>query len=194
MPGYPFQRKSFYLQPISDAGAAAPALPGTPHPYLGSRIDSPCLKENAALWEALFSAAHPAFLREHQIFGRIVSPAAAHISMAISAAREWTGNAAVQLEDFAFTSPLVVGEGESRRVQVLLEPGENGRATFRLVSRPADGKRGEWQSHATACVAPPQPCSAAKVELAELARRCPALMDRDEFLRAAGALRLRHRA
>ena len=189
VPGYPFQRKSFYLQPISDAGAAAPALPGTPHPHLGSRIDSPGLKENAALYETLFTAEHPAFLREHQILGRIVSPAAAHLSMAISAAREWTGNAAVQLEDFAFTSPLVVGEGESRRVQVLLEPDENGRAAFRLVSRLAEEKRGEWQSHSTGCIASPQPGSTTTADLAELARRCPDALDRDGFyalLKGAG--------
>jgi acyl transferase domain-containing protein/acyl carrier protein len=181
VPGYPFQRKSFYLQPISDAGTAAPALPSTPHPYLGSRIDSPGLKENVALYEALFTAGRPAFLREHQIFGRIVSPAAAHIAMAISAARESTGNPAVQLEDLAFTSPLVVSDGESRRVQVLLESGENGRAAFRLVSRPAEGKPGEWQSHATACIAFMQPCASATAELAELARRCPGAMDHDDF-------------
>lgn len=181
VPGYPFQRRSFYLQPLPDAGAAAPALSGSPHPYLGYRIDSPGLKEHATLYEALFTTEQPSFLREHQIFDRIISPAAAHISMAISAARELTGNDAVQLEDVAFTSPLVVQEGEPRRVQVLLDRGENGSTAFRLVSRPAQGKGGEWQSHSTGRIAPPQPCSSARADMATLVRHCPGEVGHEEF-------------
>ena len=190
VPGYPFQRKSFYLQPVADAGAE-PVVSGPQHPYLGVRIDSPGLDERGAFYEAVFTTEHPGFLREHQIFGRILSPAAAHLSMVLAAAQDWSGALPAQVEDAAFTAPLVLTPGEARRVQVLIEPAGDGRATFRLLSRALTGPHGHWQSHATGSLAPPVPASSAPADLAELARRCPTAMEPAAFYRiltAAGYL------
>jgi len=117
VPGYPFQRKSFYLPPLVDAAAAgAPAPAGEVHPYLGQRIESVALSAGTTLYQAVFTAERPGFLRDHQIFDRIISPAASHISMALAAAGEgW------MLEDVAFIAPLVVESGRPRVVQMIVE-------------------------------------------------------------------------
>lgn len=173
IPGYPFQRKSYYLAPVPDAGAAGPApASGKQHPYLGRRIDSPCLKEKTTLHEATFTADHPSFLREHRIFGRIISPAAAHVSMALAL----TGGR--QIEDVSFTSPLVVGEGETRIVQTALEDDN-----FRILSRAAGDETGPWQSHCAGRVTTQraESASAPAADLEWLAQRCPGVMTHEEF-------------
>ena len=131
LPTYPFQRKSYYLPPLPDAArnSVPNVASGGAHPYLGLRIVSPLLPGDSALYQSQFTTEQPSFLREHQIFGRIISPAAAHISMSLSAARELRGSASITLEDMAFTSPLVVDEGDGRTVQVIVEPDRPAPAT-----------------------------------------------------------------
>jgi acyl transferase domain-containing protein/NADPH:quinone reductase-like Zn-dependent oxidoreductase/NADP-dependent 3-hydroxy acid dehydrogenase YdfG len=143
VPGYPFQRKSFYRAPIVDAAAAGVAnLPGAAHPYLGQRIRSAVLPATTELHQAVFAADRPAFLKDHQIFGKIISPAAAHISMALATAGGRFG-----LDDIAFTAPLVVEADKPRLVQFVVE-GE-GERRYRLMSQAADDPGSPWVVHSS---------------------------------------------
>ncbi len=119
VPGYPFQRRSYYLPPIVDAAAGDAAAPArNAHPYLGQRIRSAVLPAGTELHQAIFTAEQPKFLKDHQIFGEIISPAAAHLSMAFSAA-----GAGRALEDVAFTAPLVIQPDQPRTVQLIVDGG-----------------------------------------------------------------------
>ncbi|HEX8171687.1 MAG TPA: type I polyketide synthase [Thermoanaerobaculia bacterium] len=177
LPKYPFQRKSYYLQPLADSGVAPAAVDGPTHPYLGRRIESPRLAAGSSLHEALFTPEHPPFLKEHQIFGRIISPAAAHVSMALAAAK--AGGAGGVLEDVAFTAPLVVDEGERRAVQLIVDR-DGAHARFELVSRNTGDSR--WVAHCSGAIAalhlvpPPSPTS-----LDDVAARCSETMSHDDF-------------
>jgi len=166
VPGYPFQRKSFYLPPIADAAVGGAILPaGQTHPYLGQQIQSAALPAGTLLYQTVFTADQPSFLKDHQIFGKIISPAAAHLSMALSAAEgDW------MLEDVAFTAPLVVTEGQPRAVQLIVEG--DGPRTYRLVSREVNDPASPWITHSTGRWAHPAPEQPSTANLTVLRDRC----------------------
>ncbi len=172
-PVYPFQRKSYYRAPIVDAGRhGVPAAAGEGHPYLGRRVHSKLLPAGAVLHEALFTAEEPAFLVEHQIFGKIISPAAAHLSMAFAAAGKRR-----LLEDVSFTAPLVVEEGQPRVVQLGIE---GSGSAYTVASRRAGDAGGDWVIHsagriATLAASPP------RVDLDGLRARCGVRMAPPDF-------------
>lgn len=174
IPTYPFQRKRHYRAPIVDAGrhsGAAGAASGG-HPYLGQRIHSRLLPKGAALYQALFTADSPAFLVEHQIFGKIISPAAAHLSMAFAAA----GRGAC-LEDVSFTAPLVVEPEAARIVQLAIEGDGVG---YSLASQPADKPGDVWTVHSAGRIAASADAPAA-LDLAAIRARCDRAMAPADF-------------
>ncbi|MDR3517371.1 MAG: SDR family NAD(P)-dependent oxidoreductase, partial [Azospirillaceae bacterium] len=180
IPGYPFQRKSYYLPPIADAGGVPS---GRGHAWLGQKIVSPLLARDSVLYQAYFTADQPAFLREHKIFGRIISPAAAHLSMAFSAVRDLTGATTSRLDDVAFTAPLVVDDDEPRTVQMIIEGIGGAEGGFRLVSRPAEGPDAPWQTHCAGRIAaaPIRARTPVPADLSAHGARCPGRMAHDAF-------------
>ncbi len=181
VPGYPFQRKSYYLPPIVDAAAGTASETGDAHPTLGRRVVSPALPQGTDLYQAVFTADLPAFLKDHQIFGKIISPAAAHLSMALSASR---GRG--MLEDVAFTAPLVVEPGVPRVVQLVIE-GQNPR-TYRLLSRDSGEENGAWISHSTGQWAAPRADQPVRADLDALRGKCPGTMTTQAFYETIEAL------
>jgi malonyl CoA-acyl carrier protein transacylase len=175
VPGYPFQRRSYYLPPIVDAAAGDTAAPArNAHPYLGQRIRSAALPAGTELYQAIFTAEQPAFLKDHQIFGEIISPAAAHLSMAFAAA-----GAGRVLEDVAFTAPLVIQPGQPRTVQFIADGGAQ--PAYRLVSQAADDPGDPWVTHSTGRIATSAAEPPARADLAALRDRCPDSMAAAEF-------------
>jgi acyl transferase domain-containing protein/NADPH:quinone reductase-like Zn-dependent oxidoreductase/short-subunit dehydrogenase len=139
VPGYAFQRKIYYRMPIVDtAGGAIAASAETSHRYLGQRIRSSVLPAGTVVHQALFTPEQPAFLKDHQIYGKIISPAAAHLSMAFAAA-----GARRALQDVSFTAPLVIEPAKPRIVQVIV----NGDAEYQLLSQSSDEPNAPWTAH-----------------------------------------------
>jgi len=144
LPAYPFQRASYWTEPLLSATAAAPS--GS-HPLLGERIDSPALGEGV-IYSTLFTPATPRFLAEHVIFDRVLSPAAAHLCMLAAAMRGVSDDPSlpVMLRDVHFVRPLLVGQ-EGRNVQVLVSAPSAGVRSLRIVSRYRDERAPHWQEH-----------------------------------------------
>lgn len=184
VPGYPFQRKRYYRSPIVDAAAEGPvAVPGRAHPYLGQKIQSIALPADTALYQTVFTAEQPTFLRDHRIFGKIISPAAAHLSMALAAAGgEWN------LEDIAFTAPLVIEEGRPRTVQVIVEGDGSGSPAYRLMSREGDDPDARWITHSSGHWRRAGAEAPAPVDLDALKARCPGVSTPAEFYARIGTM------
>ena len=138
LPTYPFQRKRYWMDPVRSAEAAPSG-----HPFIGQKLESPAL-ENAVVFQTVFTDARPAFLSEHVIYDRIISPAAAHVSMALTVCRELWGSATCRLEDVDFLSPLAVERGEARTVQFIVNGIKDPKPSFRIVSR---GEADDWTEH-----------------------------------------------
>jgi NADPH:quinone reductase-like Zn-dependent oxidoreductase/nucleoside-diphosphate-sugar epimerase len=145
VPGYAFQRKIYYRMPIVDAaGGAMTASTEPSHRYLGQRIRSSVLPAGTVVHQALFTPDQPTFLKDHQIYGKIISPAAAHLSMAFAAA-----GGRRSLEDVSFTAPLVIEPNKPRTVQVIV----NGDGGYQLLSQAADEPEAPWTAHSAGRVA-----------------------------------------
>ncbi|MEW6234513.1 MAG: SDR family NAD(P)-dependent oxidoreductase [Candidatus Omnitrophota bacterium] len=154
LPAYPFQRKSYYMSPVQNGQSGGEiSLGRNAHPYLGQKIASPCLDGGIILFQNLFTETRPAFLKEHKIYGKIISPAAAHVSMALSACRRVFGDGMGVIEEVEFTAPLVVNEGESRWVQTIIENSKSAKPSFRIVSRSAEDDAASWITHCSGNIA-----------------------------------------
>lgn len=146
LPTYPFQRERFWMDVQTDPPAGFEAKAPVP----GQRLASPALGDTA-VFESVFSDAGPVFVHEHVIFGKAISPAAGHMAMLLAAARELWGDVRCELRGVDFLSPLIVADGETRLVQVIVDVPSAGESAFRLVSC----RRGdhEWLTHCTGTLA-----------------------------------------
>ncbi len=124
LPDYPFQRRRHWVDAPSRRRSSAD------HPLLGSRHESPL---GEVSFETEISAADPAWLDDHQVYGRHVVPAALCGAMAVSAAWTEVGGPVV-VEEFQLHNPIILPEQdaeedsqpESRRVQLVLGAPEVG--------------------------------------------------------------------
>jgi acyl transferase domain-containing protein/acyl carrier protein len=166
LPLYPFQRKEYWMDPVAPLSSGAPvdaaiteAGAGTANSFVGMPLVSPALQATR-VYQALVDPAADAysFLQEHVIFDQMISPAAAHISMLLTALRDIEKpRPPVSLRDLNFVEPLVVSEQHPRILQSMVTP-ESG---FRIMSREVSpaGESGEisWQTHCTGQVAETPP-------------------------------------
>ena len=147
LPTYPFQRQHYEI-PIFDvqqtAGGRRQHSSRDDHPFIGQRIESPLLAETV-VFQSVFNAEHPDFLQEHVIYGEMISPAAAHISMVLSAVRALFNTCSCSIEEVDFLQPLIVGQEYERTVQIIIEQTTSERMPFRIVSRRDVSE--SWSTH-----------------------------------------------
>jgi acyl transferase domain-containing protein/acyl-CoA synthetase (AMP-forming)/AMP-acid ligase II len=153
LPTYPFQRQRYWLAPsMPETQGAAPHAQvsvGRPQSLLGSRLSLPMLQET--IYENQFNTHTLPFLRDHRVFGHVVASGACHIAMLITAAQARFGTAACVLKNLYFPQPLVLAEGRTRTVQVVLKPESGEHVSCQLVSFAADhadDPNVAWATHA----------------------------------------------
>jgi NADPH:quinone reductase-like Zn-dependent oxidoreductase/SAM-dependent methyltransferase len=132
---------------------------------LGRRLSSPL---DVVTFEAQIGVDTAGYLDDHRVFGTAILPATAFIEMALSAASQHGGCAA--LEDVVFHEALVIDDDRLTTVHTVLSP-EAGGASLRIFSR-ADGQD-EWKLHVTArlCDGATEPAPVTSIEA--LRDRCP---------------------
>ncbi len=144
LPGYPFQRQSYWVDEVRRRRAAAG------HPLLGTRHESP---RGETSFESELFPADPVWLNDHRVFGRVIAPGALYGAMAASALANAQGSVAV--EEMQLLTPLVLPEqdGEQgsrqagRSVQMVLDaPEGTSPRGFEIFSR-GDGEEA-WTLHA----------------------------------------------
>jgi acyl transferase domain-containing protein/thioesterase domain-containing protein/acyl carrier protein len=159
LPNYPFQRARhwFTFEPSrwrGFGGDSAPAVgvaageKGT-HPLLGTPLSTVW---SNSLFESRLSARSPAYLVDHQVQGSAVTPAAAYLEQALTAADKVFGAGKHGIAHLVIQQAMFLPEDVSRRVQVSVSPETGGEATFETYSRPtseATGQSAAWTMHAT---------------------------------------------
>jgi acyl transferase domain-containing protein/acyl carrier protein len=146
LPATPFNRERHWAAKTMVPGGPARTIAApADHPLLGVRLRSP-LRD--IQFEAVHSAARPSFLGDHRIKGRVTSPAAAHIVLAMTAVAEAHGWEAPVIDNLSLEQPLVIENGEEAVVQTLLTPDGLDAVTCQVVSRRRDDA--EWRVHAAA--------------------------------------------
>ena len=150
LPGYPFQHNRHWVEPPRRRRTASG------HPLLGIRHDSP---RGETLYAAEMFADDPAWLDDHRVYGRVITPGALYASMAVAACAPDAAGGPVVVEDLQLHSPMIFDEHDphdaaeagGRQVQLVLDGGdERSPRRFEIFSR-SDGED-EWTRHAEGTV------------------------------------------
>lgn len=158
LPTYPFQRKRYWVE-LENGGqlgstGAQEAISGKTlaHPLLQSRLESPFVKD--VLLEAVLSPARLPWLRDHQVFEKIVLPGTAYLEMALAAAREVFGDRPVALKDVDIREALIIDESVPKKVQIVVTAPEGNVAKFQLASRSNESPNNAmaWNTHAAGSI------------------------------------------
>jgi NADPH:quinone reductase-like Zn-dependent oxidoreductase/SAM-dependent methyltransferase len=181
LPTYPFQRESYWLPRASSTPGhgAASGRGATPvgHPLVARRLHSPM---PGVQLETELSVSAPAILDQHRIDGAVVVPAAAHLELIGTAALACVG-AAHRIEDLTLQEALVIPDGETRTVQVVLTPAASGSMTAQVWSL-ASAAAPRWTLHVEGRVRSTEETPAALVApLAETRRRCAETLSAADF-------------
>jgi NAD(P)-dependent dehydrogenase (short-subunit alcohol dehydrogenase family) len=153
-------------QEVGMAAVARPRGGNAVHPLLGHRL----APAEGRGYSNVLSPARHWILADHRFLGTPTMPGTAYLEMARAAFQHDTGARAVEIRDAVFVSPLLIADGSSREVRVLLDGGAE-ETTFRIVSRRRDGE--SWQEHSRGALghlaADARP---APVDLAAVSARC----------------------
>ncbi|MFD4033787.1 SDR family NAD(P)-dependent oxidoreductase [Streptomyces sp. NPDC058637] len=141
LPGYPFQRRRFWLEPGTSADASGLGQIAAGHPLLAAVVAVGA--EGVVLTGRLSTRTHP-WLADHVIAGRVLMPGTAFVELALRAGDQV---GATDLEELTLGAPLVLAPDEDVAVQVAVgEPDDTGRRTVTVHSR-AD-EDAPWARHA----------------------------------------------
>ncbi len=143
LPQYPWQRERHWLDlPASALAVASSAEAETEvERYIGRHTR--LAEGSGEVFDALWSTERFGFLREHQVYGRIVVPAAAQVSRVLSLARSRLGRQAVTVGNIGFERALALREGEERTLQLTLQAPVGATQHFSISSLGESG----WSKH-----------------------------------------------
>ena len=82
--------------------------------------------------------------RDHVIYGTVVVPGATYAAMALAAVEP-----PAQVQEVFFYEPIILGDKDSREVQLTLHPADDGQGwTFQVHSRPYGDREADWSLNA----------------------------------------------
>ena len=148
LPHYPFERSPFWVVDTEKnqirSGGRGPSL----HPMLGTNFPT---AHESSLYEGRLSGDNPKFLRDHQVQGSIVVPAAGYIEQGLAMARLEFGEGMHGLENVAIQSAMFLPVEGFRLIQTTASPEMGGRSTFDTYSVSGDTQDAnpKWQLHAS---------------------------------------------
>ena len=145
LPKYPWQHSRFWFE----APAATELRQGRfEHPFL-KRQTRMVTEEGPAVWETAIDAQKFPYLRDHQVDGEIVVPAAGHLELAWAICKEQFRHEAFFLENLHFDSPLILPATSPHPPDIRLEI-VSGEGDYRICSRPAEAaKETPWSKHSS---------------------------------------------
>ena len=140
LPTYPFQRRRYWPKTsgIRTDGAAVSGI-------LGSAKD---LASGDMVYTSRWSVKSQSWLSDHIIYGTVVVPGATYAAMALAAV-----GIPAQVRDVFFYEPIILGDKNSREVQLTLHPiDDDGGWAFQVHSRPYGDRDAEWSLNAEGTV------------------------------------------
>ncbi|MEM1290506.1 MAG: SDR family NAD(P)-dependent oxidoreductase [Cyanobacteria bacterium P01_H01_bin.162] len=156
LPNYPFQHQRYWVDTDSSTPygrtAVRPFMP-PPHPLLGTPL--PLAGTTARYFQAQLHPDTPVYLKDHQVFGAVVMPAAGYLESAIAAAYACHYPAPV-LRDVSLLKALRLPESASVMVQTAVTPLSAAGAEFEIFSATAPATA-TWQRHVKGRIEPGRP-------------------------------------
>jgi acyl transferase domain-containing protein/NADPH:quinone reductase-like Zn-dependent oxidoreductase/acyl carrier protein len=187
LPFYPFQRERYWIK--SAPRRAQRAGGQVVHPLLGVRWHS-AAAASSVQFEVELSAAEPAYLGDHRLWGTAVLPGMAYLEMLWAAARLARPAEHPQLRNVALEQALALEDQAPRTVQVALLPESEGYRCQVYSREPGEETPPTWTRHASGEVSYGAPAARPpQVDLQQIRARCAAAVSLDDFygsLRAKG--------
>jgi len=164
LPTYAWQRDRYW---VSSSPARRSGGRATEHPLLGVRMP---VAGAAAVYESLWSVSQPEWLGDHRVAGQVLLSGTTLAELARAAAEDHAEGRALQVAGLVLQAPMVVPEGESRRVQVVLAD-DGGRLS--IYSQSAGAAPGAvWTLHATGELSPAPQVAPSRLDMYALRARC----------------------
>jgi myxalamid-type polyketide synthase MxaB len=122
LPTYPFQRQRHWVD--------KPAISFNPHahtghPLLGERLPA-IANSDTVVFQNQLSAGSPPYLKDHQVYGQVITSATVYLEMALTTAQQVMGNATYCLKNIVLLQPLTLSTSEASQVQLQLTPSNTG--------------------------------------------------------------------
>jgi len=147
LPTYVFDKESYWMQLVCSHEDSLPANVATDyHPLIGQRISTPYFK-NGIFYQSTYTAETPYFMQEHIIFDTAIAPAAAHMSMLISIAKDYRNPSSCTISNVEFRTPLTAIQDEKRLAQFVIEDTNLEQMKFELVSTEKQSQQENWTNH-----------------------------------------------
>jgi len=147
LPTYAFDRESYWMQPVcSHEERVYTASNTVNHPLIGQKISTPYF-QNGTMYQSSYTRENPYFMQEHIIFDTAIAPAAAHMSMLISIAKDFRQPSSCTISNVEFHAPLTAVQDETRTVQFLIKDTNLEQMKFELVSTEQQSSNENWIKH-----------------------------------------------
>ncbi|MGO3713117.1 SDR family NAD(P)-dependent oxidoreductase [Alcaligenes aquatilis] len=138
LPVYPWQRERHWYKTSTEGMRSIERR--RVHDLLGWR-----LPDSDISWENVLDPVILPWLADHKVGGAMVYPGAAYLEMALAAAREWLGEALIQVDELDILAPLVFDGEHARSLRFVLSPRDG---SFHIKSRQRLSQD-EWVVHAS---------------------------------------------
>lgn len=146
LPTYPFERVRYWKDLVYDGKQSAQVNSSDSNPLIGEKVESPFMGDGV-FFQRRFTSSEPFFMTEHIIFDTPISPAAAHVSMLLSAMKDLNHPKSCTLEEIEFRTPLSAVDDDERKVQVFIQNKGNEKTKFSLVSKDLNNSDDKWTTH-----------------------------------------------
>ena len=108
---------------------------------LGAALD---LASGDTVYTSRLSIKSQPWLADHVIYGTVVVPGATYVAMVLAAVEP-----PAQVQEVFFYEPILLGDKDSRDVQLTLHPSDDGQGwTFQVSSRPYGDRESDWSLNA----------------------------------------------
>jgi acyl transferase domain-containing protein/NADP-dependent 3-hydroxy acid dehydrogenase YdfG len=150
LPGYPFERRSFWLSDEpAPASAASSGMTASPHPLL--LASAPLGGTGGYLLTGRLDRGSTWWLADHEVDGTVLLPGTAFVELALQAA---AAAGCDLVEELIIEAPAVLPETGTVQVQLLVSgPDPAGRRSLAVHLRTAGDPAAAWTRHASGTLA-----------------------------------------
>ena len=167
LPNYPWRYQRCWTDVVSNGGGGRRI-----HPLVHRRIDN---ASGSFIFESNLSAANPAYLDDHRVFGSVVFPASAFFEMAMVIGREIFEQREVALTNVTIGRALTLSETPVT-VQMIATPSGD-RFNFEISSRTVEDGQTVWVKHTSGALERRLPSPAATIDVDEMLAAFPVSVD-----------------
>ncbi len=188
LPTYPFQRARYWIE-----NSARQEIRSQNLDYLNGPIRVP--RSSEILFNGLVNTKYPGFVGDHRIYDTVIFPGTGYLGLVIEASKK-LGYSTCQITDFEIHDALVIPEGASYTLQVVLQPSVNEQMSFEifsiLESEASPISPTDWKKHASGILRAGVAAGETQIDLNILKSQCSVPLDAPAYYEKLAELGLNY--